>query len=1020
MEHQSSRLRCAPFIVSFCDAIRCALLSAVVWLAPPPASGQTASTCKPLDCNTQFYVQIVPDPDYPNTSGCQPTSSTPCGGGDQFRQLFYKVQLVYVPLPPDVTTSFNLEYTELKVNVEASVENPVTGGGYSFIDAKATRICHETQAAANGWLTATDNGSGGWTNGVSFTADEKNADILFFNNAIPCPEAAIIHFSPPSGGCPSGAIICAATDLFRVVVNAYPGENVNLKATLATYNTFGEGVCLLDLSNADATATALLPNISFNTPNDNVKVRLKNPAPISTGGCNVEVEVFNQNTFAIDVDYLEFVVKMEANQAMTPQVTSNYDRPLLSNGMTHYIHFIVPDEGWNLAANGGTHSIGTITIKPPLLGNASWDAKLTLIDNTKSRIKTPSACTKLPFSDPIQSCQDDGAPLCIFNSEGVVFMVEGLVPDDCAPPFTKKIKVGFRDTDLGDPYVMVLKDLAFTLSFDVTGDIQFVEANFPSNWTPACPSQSICLASPCYESVASTNTIQFTYCVSIPTSVTNFIQISPAPDAFAELVFEGGGCINSATITSLSLRRNGDPSTCIPPYSQSPYSGIPVCQDEIYGLIATETSNGIEGVAVELSLDEVLIPSTLSQPPGCDDDICPSELFNAMLGTGASGAYGFCPCKECRYFTVTPKKDNNHLNGVSTYDLVLISKHILGIEALGSSYKMIAADANKSNSITSFDIVEIRKLILGIYNEFPVNTSWRFVPASYSFPNPSNPFQPQFPEIGDQIDMDASQNNKVDFVAIKVGDVNNTAAPYKPSESRPEATLSWSGKQNRLGDVLTFPIVYTGAEPLEAFQAGLRFDPALLQLLSPSQGDLPAYNADCFGLVNVKSGEIRTLWLPYDPGNPDMRIEPGTVLFHLTFKVLGPLTATGAVLKLDDTVLPNAAWRPDGTECALVYAPSVLAERNESDVVAPAPLQAECRPNPNDGDVTFRVQAAKPGKGRIALFGPYGNQMFVRDVALKSGEQEFIVSEVGQLPAGVYIWKVYSNGEKTQGHLVKQ
>ncbi|GAB4488823.1 MAG: hypothetical protein OHK0019_05680 [Saprospiraceae bacterium] len=1019
MEHQSSRSRFVPIIVSFRDAFRCALLAAVVWLAPPPASGQTIIGCKPLDCNAQFYVQIVPDPDYPNTAGCQPSSSTPCGGGDQFRQLFYKVQLVYIPLPPDVTTSFNLGYTELRVNVEASVENPVTGGGYSFINAKATRICHEAQAATNGWVTATDNGSGGWTNGVNFTADEKNADILFSNNALPCPEAAVIHFSPPSGNCPNNANICAIADLFRVVVNAYPGENVNLKATLATYNTFGEGVCLLDLGDADATATTLLPNISFNTPNDRVKVRLKNPLPISTGGYNVEVEVVNQNNFPIDIDYLEFVVKMEVNQAMTPQVTSNYDRPSLSNGMTHYIHFIVPDEGWTLAANGGTHSIGTIAIKPPLLGNATWDATLTLIDDTKSRIKTPSARTRLPFSDPIQSCQDDGDPLCSFDSEGVVFTVEGLAPDDCAPPFTKKIKVGFRDTDLGVPYIMVLKDLAFTLSFDITGDVQFVEANFPSNWTPACPPQSICLASPCYETSTSSSTIQFTYCVSIPNSVPNFIQISPEPQAFAEPVFEGGGCINSATVTSLSLRRNGDPSTCIPPYSQPPYTGIPVCQDEIYGIIATETGDGVEGVEIKLALDNDL-PSGLSQPLGCDGGVCPDELFNGTSGTGGSGAYGFCPCEECRYFTVTPRKDNDHLNGVSTFDLVLISRHILGITPLGSPYKIIAADANKMSGVTTSDIVEIRKLILGIYNEFPNNTSWRFVDADFSFPNPSNPFQTQFPETRKQIDMDASQTNKVDFVAVKVGDVNNSAAPYRPSGNRPETALSWPAIQKKPGDAFTIPVVYTGEEPLEAFQAGLRFDPALLQLLSPSQGDLPAYNADCFGLTNVKSGEIRTLWLPHDPGNPDLRIEPGTVLFHLTFKVLSPLPESDLPLWLDDAVLPNAAWRPDGTECALVYVPSAPVERNEPGVTTPAALWAECRPNPSGGEVTLKVQSAKSGKGRIALFGPYGNRVFVRDVALDGGEQEFAVPEVAQLPAGVYIWKVYAHGEKTQGHLVKQ
>jgi hypothetical protein len=91
-------------------------------------------------------------------------------------------------------------------------------------------------------------------------------------------------------------------------------------------------------------------------------------------------------------------------------------------------------------------------------------------------------------------------------------------------------------------------------------------------------------------------------------------------------------------------------------------------------------------------------------------------------------------------------KDNDPLNGVSTFDLVLINKHILGLEPLNTPYKMIAADANNSRSITTFDIVELRKLILGIYTELPNNTSWRFVDRAYQFPNLQNPFQTLFPE----------------------------------------------------------------------------------------------------------------------------------------------------------------------------------------------------------------------------------------------------------------------------------
>jgi hypothetical protein len=125
-------------------------------------------------------------------------------------------------------------------------------------------------------------------------------------------------------------------------------------------------------------------------------------------------------------------------------------------------------------------------------------------------------------------------------------------------------------------------------------------------------------------------------------------------------------------------------------------------------------------------------------------------------------------------YTVTPLKDDQHANGVSTYDLVLISKHILGLEPLSSPYKMIAADANKSNSITTFDIVELRKLILGVYTELPNMPSWRFVDSEYQFADPGNPFAMPFPESKSELDVQGAQTNN-NFVAVKIGDVNGSA-----------------------------------------------------------------------------------------------------------------------------------------------------------------------------------------------------------------------------------------------------
>jgi hypothetical protein len=50
---------------------------------------------------------------------------------------------------------------------------------------------------------------------------------------------------------------------------------------------------------------------------------------------------------------------------------------------------------------------------------------------------------------------------------------------------------------------------------------------------------------------------------------------------------------------------------------------------------------------------------------------------------------------------------------ISTYDLLLLSKHIQGAKNLETPYKIIAADINKSNSITSYDLSLLQKLVLG-------------------------------------------------------------------------------------------------------------------------------------------------------------------------------------------------------------------------------------------------------------------------------------------------------------------
>ncbi len=147
-----------------------------------------------------------------------------------------------------------------------------------------------------------------------------------------------------------------------------------------------------------------------------------------------------------------------------------------------------------------------------------------------------------------------------------------------------------------------------------------------------------------------------------------------------------------------------------------------------------------------------------------------NNLTQYMLASSGSYFFNFTGNPP---YTITPSKDTFDINGVTVFDKVLIGRHILGIQKLGDPYKMIAADVNNDQKITTIDLIHLHQLIIGESQSFPSNTSWRFVQATYSFPDATNPWIEPFPES--KTVTHAGQGDEHDFIGIKIGDVNNSA-----------------------------------------------------------------------------------------------------------------------------------------------------------------------------------------------------------------------------------------------------
>ena len=177
-------------------------------------------------------------------------------------------------------------------------------------------------------------------------------------------------------------------------------------------------------------------------------------------------------------------------------------------------------------------------------------------------------------------------------------------------------------------------------------------------------------------------------------------------------------------------------------------------------------------------------------------------------------------------------------------------------------YKLIAADANNSESVTTLDLIVIRRVILSIEDEFTNNTSWRFVDASYNFPNPANPWTQDFPEVINENDLQEGINDGRNFTAVKIGDVNNSAqanALMEIEDRNSGDVFAFDVKDEALkvGNQYTVDFKASDIDRIDGYQLTLNFDNSALELSDIVYGAATENN---FGLRFVDEGVITTSW----------------------------------------------------------------------------------------------------------------------------------------------------------------
>lgn len=232
---------------------------------------------------------------------------------------------------------------------------------------------------------------------------------------------------------------------------------------------------------------------------------------------------------------------------------------------------------------------------------------------------------------------------------------------------------------------------------------------------------------------------------------------------------------------------------------------------------------------------------------------------NALLmktSTNENGVYQLKSLVPGQNITLVPDKMDEPLNGISAVDLLIIERHIKGLSLITDPYQLIAADVNRSGSVTITDLIELRKMILGSITFFSNNKDWIFIPESYKFNDPLAPWI--YPETISYNPVTNSLSD-VNFIGIKVGDVNNSAIiNAQQLESREN-----SASMELLHTTSTFPGFqlhsFYLSEPVSdanAFQFALNLSPGQYQLYHEN-----GLFRDSAGLYyTFKDNELKLVW----------------------------------------------------------------------------------------------------------------------------------------------------------------
>ena len=310
---------------------------------------------------------------------------------------------------------------------------------------------------------------------------------------------------------------------------------------------------------------------------------------------------------------------------------------------------------------------------------------------------------------------------------------------------------------------------------------------------------------------------------------------------------------------------------------------------------------------------------------------------------------------------------------VTTYDLLRIGQHLLGVQPLGDPLLLLAADVNKSGSISAFDLTAIRRVILGLDPAFSGEHEAATLGAYHPFSDAGAPWADannwgtSFPYVSENM-----MSN--DISVIKLGDINPDAflRPRGASQLVLEDRFVTAGK--------TVEILVRN--DYQSAIAGLQ-----LAIIANGQLSVAAADDNFDLLANNVNGALRMSII--------QEMLQGEPIMSWTFTP----SASGMLSELiqisDD--IPNESYLVENNQ------PSQLALLWNSNNAEGSLAEINAFPNPFDNYLSISARLTKKGRHMLRVLDMTGRSFAERRIEVTKDSWHNLRLDTENWSSGVYI-----------------